>query len=532
MNKNITFRGAGAHVAAGQGAASAIQQTTAQKGRQNIDCANPNGTRDNVPLPAAGGNRITSSCTDQDGSWNESELTEAGGAETAGGSTMFFQQNAGQEGRQNVHCANPNGTPSLTGLGGSGIDSGCINQDLSRNRSDLTRGSGARAFGGDSPGTGAGNLLFQQQIAQEGRQNLNCTNVHDGQPPFALGASQVASRCANKDASHNKETAYLSRGADAVGGSGVGITSQQNTAQEGRQNLSCTNPNSAGPVLLTGSRVDSRCKNQDVSTNGRAVFRGDGAHAEGGSGTDQVQQQNTAQEGRQNLNCSNPSDVSFALTGSRIASACANQDASRNKHTVATGRGARAFGGSAGAFMAQQNNAQEGRQNTACAGANGPDISRVFVLNGSTIQTHCSTADHSRKGHAVFHGGGARALGGNGGSATASVFQQNTAQEGWQNLNCANPNATSFSLTASTARTKCATVDRSVTVGTVELSGGSRAVGGNSVATLEQQNIAQDGRQHNNCANPNSSPLAASGARTTNTCVAVDTSHNIGTVTR
>ncbi|MEV6316253.1 hypothetical protein [Streptomyces sp. NPDC051776] len=60
--------------------------------------------------------------------------------------------------------------------------------------------------------------------------------------------------------------------------------------------------------------------------------------------------------------------------------------------------------------------------------------------------------------------------------------------------------------------------------------GGALAEGGSSTADLFQQNTAQSGRQSNHCGNPNNLTLTATGSRAESKCIAVDRSANVGTV--
>jgi hypothetical protein len=255
-------------------------------------------------------------------------------------------------------------------------------------------------------------------------------------------------------------------GATATGGSGAGSLFQQNTAQEHGQNNNCANPGTStapGTTALVDGSVDTRCATGDVSFNEHSVIEGGDAHAVGGSGTGTVAQQNTAQVGRQNNNCANPNDSDISLTGGRADSGCTVKDASHTKHSHTEGGDTHAEGGS---------------------------------------------------------------------STGASAFQQNTAQSGRQNNNCANPNNAVINTTASRAETGCETVDHSTNVGTVEFSDGAEAKGGSSTLDVFQQNTAQSGRQNNNCGNSNDLTPSATGSNTQTQCVAIDRSTNIGTVYR
>ncbi|MET7855112.1 hypothetical protein ABZT48_44830, partial [Streptomyces avermitilis] len=181
-----------------------------------------------------------------------------------------------------------------------------------------------------------------------------------------------------------------------------------------------------------------------------------------GSGTANVFQQNTAQSGRQNNNCANPNTSSIAVAGGRAESGCVNKDASRNKHTTVKGGGARAEGGSGtAANVIQQNTAQSGRQNNNCANPNGATTTGT----GNLAETRCKTVDHSKNIGTAEISDGAEAKGG---SSALGLFQQNTAQEGRQNNNCGNPNNLTLTATATGAQAQCVAVDRSTNIGTVE----------------------------------------------------------------
>jgi hypothetical protein len=190
---------------------------------------------------------------------------------------------------------------------------------------------------------------------------------------------------------------------------------------------------------------------------------------------------------------------------------------------VTKGGGARAEGGSSVGFGDQQNTAQEGRQNNNCAN---PNNSALVAEAGGREESGCVNKDASRNKHTVTKGGGARAEGGSDGF----VGQQNTAQEGRQNNNCANPNDSRITLTGSDAEVGCATVDDSTNVGIKEIRDGAKAEGGSAGLALRQQNTAQSGRQNNNCGNPNDLTFTATGSSTQVQCVAVDRSRNIDSV--
>ncbi|MGP3999040.1 hypothetical protein [Streptomyces sp. 8N706] len=509
-----------------------------------------------------------------------------GGATATGGSSTggdLFQQNTAQVHRQNNNCASPNSLmadPAPTGFRG---ETSCVTGDASFNKNAAAKGGGAHTTGG------SGDLSVEQQnTAQTGRQNNNCANPNDF-TLTAIGDSRADSRCTDKDRSRNKHTLVKGGGAHTTGGSATTTVSQQNTAQEGRQNNNCANPNTTTLTAIDG-RVDSRCTNKDRSRNKHTLVKGGGAHTIGGSSAPGfVTQQNTAQEGRQNNNCANPnqSDV-VARDGGLAANQCTNKDRSKNKHTLTKGGGAHTIGGSSAAVgVVQQNTAQEGRQNNNCAN---PNNSTIVASEGGLAANQCTNKDRSKNKHTLTKGGGAHTIGGSsaavgvsqqntaqegrqnnncanpngstivasegglaanqctnkdrsknkhtltkgggaqstGGSSAGGVFQQNTAQEGRQNNNCANPNLSDINLPDSRTVARCKTVDHSKNVGTAEIGDGAKATGGSSTLGLFQQNTAQEGRQNNNCGNPNNLTLTATGSRSQVRCVAVDKSKNIG----
>ncbi|MFF2812464.1 hypothetical protein ACFVT2_35885 [Streptomyces sp. NPDC058000] len=445
------------------------------------------------------------------------------GASVHGGFTGvgLSQQNTAQAHRQNNNCFQHNrlfGQPALTG---SRPVSHCVTADASINKHAVVVGRGAHAVGGSSTVT----ELAQQNTAQRGRQNNNCGHVSASQ--LVVTGGLVHSHCADLDRSRNKHTLVKGGGARTAGGSGViGDTFQENAAQEGRQNNNCADSNSS-ILTVIGGRLAGRCANVDRSRNKGTVVKSGGADAEGGSSVANfADNQNTAQDGRQNNSCGNPSDTTLKVTGSRVAGRCANVDGSRNKHSVFKSRGAHAEGGSATGAVSQQTTAQTGRQNNSCAE---PEDS-TLNLTGALAQSSCTNVDRSRNKHHLVRRGGAETEGGT--SLTAALNQQTTAQTGQQNNNCARANDTTITLTGSRARSRCATVDRSVNAGGADVSGGAETEGGSGLAAVNQQNTAQDGSQNNNCSNPNALNLSLSGSRSRTQCVAVDESKNIHSVYR
>ncbi|MEU6083909.1 hypothetical protein [Streptomyces sp. NPDC047108] len=445
-----------------------------------------------------------------------------GGSSTAGDQ---FQQNTAQSSRQNNNCGNPNTeteedeTISLTG---GRLDSRCKTVDGSFNKSAKVRSGGANAEGGSGVDS-----FGQQNTAQSGRQNNNCANPNAIELISVTGG-RVEGFCTDKDRSVNLHTKTKGGPANATGGSGTEFSlNQQNIAQEGRQNNNCANPNDPD-VVISGGRSTGHCRNKDASFSRHTLSTGRGANASGGGGLGaNIDEQNIAQSGRQNTNCHNPNDADIELTGGRDEADCWTADHSKSVRTAEIGGGAEATGGASGADLEQQNVAQEGRQNTNCANSNSLDLE----ITGGRTSSRCGHKDGSLNHDTLVKGGGARATGGS--STGGTAFQQNIAQEGKQNNNCANPNAGDVTITGGRDRTDCRTTDHSLNAHTQDFGGGAEAEGGSSIGgELFQQNVAQSGRQNNNCGNPNNLVVTLSGARNSNQCQAVDVSRNIGTVNR
>ncbi|MEV6318596.1 hypothetical protein [Streptomyces sp. NPDC051776] len=199
------------------------------------------------------------------------------------------------------------------------------NEDWSHNKHTLIKDGGAEATGGSTTG-------IQQNTAQDGRQNANCANAHGTLVSVAGGRAN--GHCDNKDSSHSKHTTIKGGGAEASGGSsGTGLV-QQNTAQAGRQNANCVNPNNA-VISLTDSRSEARCMTLDHSKSVHAAEFGRGAESAGGSAPlGFLALQNTAQTGRQNDNCANPNGLSLTASGSHLRTQCSTVDISKNIHAV------------------------------------------------------------------------------------------------------------------------------------------------------------------------------------------------------
>ncbi|MFG2191073.1 hypothetical protein [Streptomyces sp. NPDC048639] len=370
---------------------------------------------------------------------------------------------------------------------------------------------GANASGGTST-TGA---VFQQNTAQQGRQNNHCASENGDPDSVDLSGARAKGRCVTTDGSFTELSEFRSGGANVAGGSsGAGLT-QQNTAQRGQQNNNCANPNDS-VISVSGGRWETECEDTNNSSNHGAFVQGGPADVNGGSSTAMsMDQQNTAQEGRQNNNCGNPNLSDIDISGGSSESACGNEDGSENRRTWTKGGGVEANGGSTIFDVGQQNTGQSGRQNNNCANPN------AF---GSAPGGSCANADDSANHQAFVKGGGAGANGGSGaGLQVGQVRQQNTAQEGRQNNNCANPQ----SAGSDSVGGDCANTDASANDKTFFKGAGANANGGSSEGgRLLQQNTAQEGRQNNNCANPNDTAIGTSGGSASGGCANEDGSSN------
>lgn len=222
-------------------------------------------------------------------------------------------------------------TLAVTGMAavGSGVAFAHGHEHHHQHRYDgFGRGHGATARGGFS-----GARLFQQNTAQAYNQNTNCSHRNEGAPSSLLGG-HAEFRCVNGNASFNKHTLVKDGGAHANGGSSTASElDQQNTAQKGRQNNNCDDANGS-QIHLTGSRTRGRCVNLDRSRNERTLVKGGRAEAEGGSAMGGIDQQNTAQDGRQNNNCGNDNRLILTATGSTTHTECTAFDRSKNIHTI------------------------------------------------------------------------------------------------------------------------------------------------------------------------------------------------------
>ncbi|MGP4001624.1 hypothetical protein [Streptomyces sp. 8N706] len=235
----------------------------------------------------------------------------------------------------------------------------------------------------------------------------------------------------------------LTAGALASAGSGsafgvvvddLPFSGEENTDQDGEQNLACGN--SARLVRVNLGETVHRKKNC-VDTDGHTARRSShagGAQAVGG--TLFGPQVNTAQTGRQNLHCGNSADlVTVNVLGTIDEdTTCAAAD---HGHSRRYGpgdeyaRGARTLGG---ASVGQQvNTAQVGRQNLHCG--NSAETLTVNVMGTIRKHANCVAADH-------YHGSDSAVVRRGRASADAgrvAGLETNTAQNGRQNQTCGSP---------------------------------------------------------------------------------------------
>ncbi|MFG2196054.1 hypothetical protein [Streptomyces sp. NPDC048639] len=369
-----------------------IQQGIAQEGRQNNHCSDTTANGDTVNVM---GGRLKGRCVTGDGSFNRFSTVRHGAADAAGGSGLFTvnQQNTAQRGRQNNHCANANETPFE--MTGAVWEARCTDRDESRSDHATFAGSGAGASGGSGGGGEGDPTVYQQNTAQVGRQNNACANPNESF--FGISGGRYGVACGNRDASLSKHTRDTSGGAEAEGGNGTRLI-EQNTAQEGRQNNACADPNGSIPLQITGGRAEGRCENEDTSLRWGTLTQGGGVNASGGTSTGRLVQQNTAQEGRQNNHCANPDFTETEITGGRDETRCGATDRSASVETTEIGGGAETDGGSSAAELFQQNTAQEGRQNNSCANPNNLDL----TVSGGRATAQCQAVDNSRNVGTIY----------------------------------------------------------------------------------------------------------------------------------
>jgi hypothetical protein len=297
--------GDGAQATAGDGVP--LQQNTAERGRQNNACGNT------IESGLYDGETDTT-CTARDHSLSKETVTHAGAAKATGGEGSLYQQDTAQQGRQNNACGNLNNA-TLTNI----TEAECAAHDSSVSKKTVTRGDGAKATGGNST-LGA----FQQNTAQEGRQNNACGNMNNAGIPGTAEAG-----CTTHDGSVSKKTVTRGGGAEATGGNSRLSSTQQNIAQEGRQNNACGNTN----VGSISGRASAQCTTRDGSVSKETVTRGGGAKATGGHSAAELTQQNIAQEGRQNNACGNANSLTLDEGGTSAQCSAVDESVEiRGKH--------------------------------------------------------------------------------------------------------------------------------------------------------------------------------------------------------
>ncbi|MCX4905255.1 hypothetical protein [Streptomyces sp. NBC_00878] len=363
----------GADAGGGSGAAGLLDQNTALDGRQNNACGDSQRLTGSGVLDGSG--QITTDCSTSARSHSTDTLTTGDGAQATAGDGVPLQQNTAERGRQNNACGNS----IESGLYDGETDTNCAARDQSVSKKTVTHAGPAQATGGSG-------YLFQQNTAQQGRQNNACGNLNNG---TLSGTTEV--RCAAHDGSVSKGTDTHGDGAKADGGNSTLGASQQNTAQEGRQNNACGNMNNVG---LPGD-TEAGCATHDGSVSKGTATHGGGAKADGGDSQLSSTQQNIAQEGRQNNACGN---ANVGSVSGEAKAHCATHDGSVSKGTATHGGGAKADGGDSTAELTQQNIAQEGRQNNACGNTNS------LTLDEGGTNAQCSAVDESVEIRSKKHG--------------------------------------------------------------------------------------------------------------------------------
>ncbi|CAM5474127.1 Secreted protein OS=Streptomyces aurantiogriseus OX=66870 GN=GCM10010251_23800 PE=4 SV=1 [Streptomyces aurantiogriseus] len=210
----------------------------------------------------------------------------------------------------------------------------------------------------------------------------------------------------------------------------IPLSGDENTDQDGEQNLDCGN--SARLVRLN---VAERMQRQRVCVDddGHTRRHSGDAGAQAAGNTTLGPQVNTAQTGKQNLNCGNSADLMTV-----------NVLGEMNWDTTCVASGHGAPGGDDGAYTAgartqggtsvgpQINTAQTGRQNLYCGNNN--DTVTVNALGTIRKFTTCTAADQAYPGSGNTHRGRATAAAGD-----VVGPETNTAQNGRQNQTCGTP---------------------------------------------------------------------------------------------
>jgi hypothetical protein len=231
-------------------------------------------------------------------------------------------------------------------------------------------------------------LRGQTTTDQDGEQNLNCGNSAR-LIRFNVGKTVHQDKtCVDADGHTRRHSSHL-RGARAVGDTALGP--QLNTAQTGKQNLNCGNSADVLLVNVAGTiEEETRCA---------AVAPGKG-HGYGGytgssetlGGTSVGSQVNTAQTGKQNLNCGNSADTATVnvLGTIRKHTTCVATDHTPGTGSTAVHRGP-ATANAGQAAGTQTNTAQNGRQNQTCGY---PGTGLDLPLGETERKTQCAVHDH------------------------------------------------------------------------------------------------------------------------------------------
>jgi hypothetical protein len=214
----------------------------------------------------------------------------------------------------------------------------------------------------------------QENTEQDGAQNLDCGN---SARLVRLNVAETDRRkkvCVDTDGHVHRHSRHES-GAEAIGDTTIGP--QVNTAQTGKQNLNCGNSADLVTVNVAGTmRWDTTCTATDHGGQHRRGGYQQGAHSDRAralGGTTVGPQVNTAQTGRQNLNCGNSSDtLTVNVMGTiRKSATCTAADYSASRPGK-TYRG-RASADAGQVVGPETNTAQNGRQNQTC-GSPGPGL--------------------------------------------------------------------------------------------------------------------------------------------------------------
>jgi hypothetical protein len=260
----------------------------------------------------------------------------------------------------------------------------------------LTAGALVSAVGGSAfADVLSAPLNGQKNTDQDGEQNLNCGN---SARLVRVNLVETVNRervCVDTD---GRTRRYSGPPGGARTEGGVTLGPQVNTAQTGRQNLNCGNSADQVTVNALGTmNQETTCVAMDRHhASGRDRGHGRGEHVGGArteGGVTLGPQVNTAQTGRQNLNCGNSADqVTVNVLGTiRRHTTCIAADQSRRSGPAATRRG-QASTDTDLVVGSETNTAQNGRQNQTC-GSLGTAID--LPLGRTERRTECTVEDNS-----------------------------------------------------------------------------------------------------------------------------------------